>query len=144
MQRAVRWGLVVLVGLVSVGWPGAAPASSINTYPQVNSKTLSSGKDTLEWGDRYQINVCDSHHKWSSMTLWVRESKTSSWHKIGRTKKVNDTWKWDGAAWTQIVTPGPSPARGFAPMAYDESLRDRIAWRAVIRAHLPERYRWCR
>ena len=87
----VAAGAVLLAGLGSVVGP---PASAINTYPQVNSKTLKSGKDTLEWGDRYQINVCDSHHQWSSMTLWVRESKKSAWHRVGRTKKVNDTRKW--------------------------------------------------
>ncbi|MBI1352395.1 MAG: hypothetical protein GC156_14925 [Actinomycetales bacterium] len=116
MKRAVMWGLVVLVCLVSVGWAGAAPASAINTYPQVNSKTLASGKDTLEWGDRYQINVCDSHHRWRSMTLWVRASASSAWTKVGRTTKVNDTSTWPQS---------PARCRYFAAFEWTVNKPDR-------------------
>lgn len=35
---------------------------------------------------------------------------------------LGDTWVWDGAAWSQVTTPGPTPRRGPA-MAYDASSR---------------------
>lgn len=110
-----RLGLVLACLLV--GTLGTVPsATALNTYPQVNSKTLQSGRDTLEWGDRYQINVCDSHHAWPSMTLWVRASKSSAWQKVGRTTKVSDTRTWPQS---------PAKCRWFAPFEWTVNLPDR-------------------
>ncbi len=38
-----------------------------------------------------------------------------------RTVSMNDTWVWDGAAWTMAPTPGPTP-RYLHAMTYDEGL----------------------
>ena len=38
----------------------------------------------------------------------------------GSSGLLNDTWGWDGAAWTQLADMGP-PARRNHAMAYDES-----------------------
>lgn len=103
---------LLLAGIV----PGALPVSALNTSPQVNSKTLQSGKDVLEWGERYQINVCDSHHAWPSMTLWVRTSRNSPWQKVGRTTKVSDTRTWSQA---------PTKCRWFAPFEWTVDLPHR-------------------
>ncbi|HKQ97094.1 MAG TPA: kelch repeat-containing protein, partial [Candidatus Polarisedimenticolia bacterium] len=34
----------------------------------------------------------------------------------------NDTWEWDGVAWTQVAATGPPP-RTFPSMVYDETRR---------------------
>lgn len=128
-------GVVVLAASTMV----VAPVQALNTYPQVNSKTLQSGKDTLEWGDRYQINVCDNHHSWRSMTLWVRTSKTSAWTKVGRTTKVNDTRRWPQqpakcryfAAFEWTVS---KPDEGFGTITFGYGERaPEYRFRAIVR-----------
>lgn len=111
LQAVGALGAVVL----TLALVGAPSASALNTYPQVSSKTLQSGKETLEWGERYQINVCDSHHAWPSMTLWVRTSKKAAWQKVGRTIKVSDTRTWPQS---------PAKCRWFAPFEWTVNLPD--------------------
>ena len=45
-----------------------------------------------------------------------------SYWQFGFQFRRNDTWQWDGVAWTQLPVSSPPPARGHIPLFYDAGL----------------------
>jgi len=110
---------------------GAAMAfdSVRNRVVLFGGRSNSAGRlaDTWEWNGTNWTQVSSSTapfpRSWHSMAFDSRQGKTILFGgdhvSPGHLGPINDTWTWDGSAWTQVVTTSaPSPRAGQA-MVYD-------------------------
>lgn len=109
-------------------WGAAATYDSLrNRVVLCSGGTWSGGYNADTWeydGERWHLVASDGpgfrNHVWQ-IAFDARRGKTVLFggaDPIG-TVHYNDTWEWDGSAWSRVATTGPSPRSGHA-MAFDQ------------------------
>jgi hypothetical protein len=59
----------------------------------------------------------------------------------GGSSRLNDTWEWDGQAWTQVADTGPAPRSGYA-MTYDSRRQRVVLFGGLAGTALNDTWEW--